>query len=221
MRASVNRMRAHNTHAGDVRLVGGRLCLDFTNTAVFDGPIVAKEYWRDYAALLAWLEHAGGLDADALGRAAHAARERPDAASRALLSAIELRGALYRAFCACAAGLLVEQADLVVFNAALAQAQAPARALAQPAAGQLAWAWPPTADDLALPLWPALWSAADLLVSPELARVRQCEGAGCSWLFLDTSRNRSRRWCSMDDCGNLAKARRHYARRSVGARGAR
>jgi predicted RNA-binding Zn ribbon-like protein len=43
--------------------------------------------------------------------------------------------------------------------------------------------------------------------------VGECEGEGCSWLFLDTSRNRSRRWCSMEDCGNRAKARRHYERR--------
>ena len=67
------------------------------------------------------------------------------------------------------------------------------------------------ASALELPLWPALWSAAELLMAPELARVRECES--CSWLFLDTSRNHTRRWCSMEDCGNVAKARRHYARR--------
>ena len=76
---------------------------------------------------------------------------------------------------------------------------------------RLAWAWPAGASALELPLWPALWSAAELLMAPELARVRECES--CSWLFLDTSRNHTRRWCSMEDCGNVAKARRHYARR--------
>ncbi len=58
-----------------------------------------------------------------------------------------------------------------------------------------------------------LWSAADLLTTAELALVGECAGEGCSWLFLDTSRNRSRLWCSMEDCGNRAKARRHYARK--------
>jgi len=46
--------------------------------------------------------------------------------------------------------------------------------------------------------------------------VRICEATatdGCGWLFLDETRNRSRRWCSMKDCGNRAKARRHYRRR--------
>ncbi len=205
-------MKAYNTHAGDVRLVGGRLGLDWLNTAVFDGPLVAKEYWRDYAALLAWHAHAGGLGPAALERAAAAARERPAAAAQALGRAVELRGALYRVFCAQIAGQPAGPGDLALVNGALAQA--PARALDQ-AGGRMLWAWPPSVGALDLPLWPALYSAADLLVSPELPRVRQCEGPGCSWLFLDTSRNRSRRWCSMEDCGKLAKARRHYARRSA------
>jgi predicted RNA-binding Zn ribbon-like protein len=43
--------------------------------------------------------------------------------------------------------------------------------------------------------------------------VRECSGDTCGWLFVDTSRNHSRRWCDMEDCGNRAKARRHYLRR--------
>ncbi len=63
------------------------------------------------------------------------------------------------------------------------------------------------------PLWSIARSAADLLTSDELARVRECDGLDCTWLFLDCSRSRSRRWCSMASCGNRAKARRHYHRR--------
>jgi predicted RNA-binding Zn ribbon-like protein len=62
-------------------------------------------------------------------------------------------------------------------------------------------------------LAPIVKSAADLLLSDMLDRVKQCEGDPCGWLFLDTSRNRSRRWCSMEDCGNRAKARRFYQRK--------
>ncbi len=74
------------------------------------------------------------------------------------------------------------------------------------------WTWRP-ADrrDLDRLLWPVAWSAGELLASPDLARVRQCGGAGCAWLFLDTSRNQSRRWCDMSVCGNRAKARRFRA----------
>lgn len=204
-------MKQYNTHAGDVRLVGGRLALDFCNTAVFAGRAVAKEYWRDYAALAVWLRHADALDPAALERAATAALERPAAAAAVLRRAIQLRGALYGLFSGRAAGHAPDRADMDGLNAALARMPRPARI--EPVAGRLGWCWPAGADPLELPLWPALWSAAELLLSPELARVRECAGAGCSWLFLDTSRNRTRRWCSMDDCGNQAKARRHYAQR--------
>jgi predicted RNA-binding Zn ribbon-like protein len=59
-----------------------------------------------------------------------------------------------------------------------------------------------------------LRSAAELLTAAELPQVRECAGSDCTWLFLDRSRNRSRRWCPMETCGNRAKAHRHYRRRS-------
>ena len=65
------------------------------------------------------------------------------------------------------------------------------------------------------PLWPIARSAAHLLTSAELTRVRECDGTSCNWLFFDRSRGGSRRWCSMESCGNRAKARRHYRRRRV------
>jgi len=55
-------------------------------------------------------------------------------------------------------------------------------------------------------------AAGELLRSPDTEFLRECSGEGCAWLFLDRSRNRSRRWCSSADCGNRARARRHYAR---------
>ncbi|MCX6026505.1 MAG: CGNR zinc finger domain-containing protein [Chloroflexi bacterium] len=62
-------------------------------------------------------------------------------------------------------------------------------------------------------LWPVMRSAAELLTSDLASRVGQCQDdRGCGWLFIDTSRNHTRRWCAMGDCGNRAKARRHYLR---------
>src|ERR671930_579256 len=73
------------------------------------------------------------------------------------------------------------------------------------------FAW--VADDV---LAPVVWSAAELLTSGPLERVRECPGDDtCGWLFLDTSRNGSRRWCDMRTCGNRAKARRYYRRAST------
>ena len=80
-----------------------------------------------------------------------------------------------------------------------------------------AWTRTDAADSLTAPLRPVVRSAAELLTSPEtLLRVRECDGTDCTWLFLDQSRNRSRRWCSMESCGNRAKVRRHYRRRHAG-----
>src|SRR5438270_5320885 len=83
-----------------------------------------------------------------------------------------------------------------------------------------AWGWAApdaseaAAEALASPLRPILRSAAELLTSGERGDVRECAAGDCTWLFLDRSRNRTRRWCSMATCGNRAKAQRHYRRRS-------
>jgi predicted RNA-binding Zn ribbon-like protein len=53
-------------------------------------------------------------------------------------------------------------------------------------------------------------AAVALLVSDAMLRVKSCPT--CGWLFLDVSKNRSRRWCSMNTCGAVAKARRYYRR---------
>lgn len=88
------------------------------------------------------------------------------------------------------------------------------------AAGRFAWSWADEPLDLEMPLWPIARSAAELLTSPAaLPTLRLCASERCAWLFLDTSRNGSRRWCSMRTCGNRAKARRHHARvRAAAAR---
>ena len=73
--------------------------------------------------------------------------------------------------------------------------------------GLFRWSW---AEEEALDcmLWPVVRSAAELLNSDLLSRVRVCPADDCAWLFLDQSRNRSRRWCDMSTCGNRSKARR-------------
>jgi predicted RNA-binding Zn ribbon-like protein len=195
-----------NTHAGNLRLVGGRLCLDFVNTANNHHLAEPKEHLTSYAALLAWACHAGALSAAAATRLEPAARQRPTDAAAELARARELRAALYALL---GFGGAAEPA-LASFNKLLARL--PAGGQLEPAAGVLAWAWGSGADPLGQPIYPVIWSAAELLVAPERALVRQCAGPGCTWLFLDTSRNHSRRWCSMEDCGNRAKAQRHYAR---------
>jgi predicted RNA-binding Zn ribbon-like protein len=77
--------------------------------------------------------------------------------------------------------------------------------------GGFGWGWE-DGDALDRVLWPVARAAAELLVAGDLSRIGQCAGEECQWLYVDTSRNHSRRWCDMNDCGNRAKARRHYHR---------
>jgi predicted RNA-binding Zn ribbon-like protein len=102
-------------------------------------------------------------------------------------------------------------ADLEALARAAAAATAARRLEPQPDGGY-AFVWPES-DELEQILWPVALSAAELLTSEDRARVKECANDSCRWLFLDRSKNRSRRWCLMRDCGNQAKARRFRARR--------
>jgi predicted RNA-binding Zn ribbon-like protein len=118
-----------------------------------------------------------------------------------------LRSAMYAIFSALAADRRPPNADLELLNVELASAEAHARLV--PDGAGYAWGWQGRALDL--PLWGVVRSAAEVLTSDQdRRRVRECGGTDCHWLFLDTSKNRTRQWCSMQSCGNREKARRHY-----------
>ena len=189
------------------KLVGGALCLDFVNTVEWRGAPERAERLTDYAELLLWAEAAGAIEGRARRRLAAAARRHPEKAAAALAEARALREDI----ASIAAGNAPRPASIERINAWLARA--PDRRRLAVSADSCGWAAARPGEDLLAPLWPVVWSAADLLVSGKTARVRACGDKRCAWLFLDTSRSRPRRWCSMDTCGNRAKARRHYRRR--------
>jgi predicted RNA-binding Zn ribbon-like protein len=80
---------------------------------------------------------------------------------------------------------------------------------------RLSWDWPPAATTPELPLWLLSLCAADLVTSDEFHKVRECGNSECRWLFLDTSKNHTRRWCDMKICGNRMKARRFKAQHRI------
>jgi predicted RNA-binding Zn ribbon-like protein len=80
------------------------------------------------------------------------------------------------------------------------------------AKSQLAWSWAPTEQQAEIPLWKLAQAASDLLVSSDAELVKDCGDPTCRWLFLDLSKNHTRRWCDMKTCGNRMKARRFQAR---------
>lgn len=195
-----------------VELVGGELCLDFTNTTSRRATAAPRERLLAYDDLVVWCERVGVV----AGREAAALRAeadiRPGEAERVLEGARVLREAIYGVFSANARGHSPSVEDLAKLNAELRAVQA-RRRLVRSANG-FAWEWSEEiGDPLKAPLAPVVYSAAELLTSGELDRVKECPSENCTWLFLDASRNRSRRWCEMRDCGNKAKARRFYARK--------
>ena len=201
------------SNAANLKLLGGRLSLDFANTADWHATSQLIEFLTSYAELVAWSQHAGILTGPQAQYLLEAAARNPAEADAVLARTIALREAIYRLFSAIAQGHTPQASDLALFNAELSAAMAHSRLVL--AAEGFVWDWPGDEAALDQMLWPVVHDAAELLTSEELKRVGQCGDERCGWLFLDLSRNRSRRWCSMQDCGNRAKARRHYRRSQV------
>lgn len=200
-----------------LKLIGGRPCLDFMNTVDAHAPEPTGDRLTSYLKLVTWGLHARLLTPESAARLAEAGRAAPQHGDRVLRRALRLREALYRLFLAAIEKKDARRGDLVTLNSSLSQALAHLALVETP--DGLVLDWP--SDDLPLErvLWPVARSAADLLASPEdVARLRHCAGDDCDWLFLDQSRNRTRRWCDMRDCGNRAKVRRFYAQHRSGRR---
>lgn len=195
-------------------LLGGHPALDFVNTLDWRGRAAAEggpeETLVSYAALLAWCRRAGILGAATASELERLAVSTPARAETVRNEAIALREAVFHLADATRQGRTAPKADLAILNRCLLE-YPEGRALA-PAQGRLVWRSHGDGIDLGSPLGAIARLAADLLVTAELDSIRCCAGPGCGWLFHDTSPNKRRRWCSMEACGNRAKARRHYQR---------
>lgn len=196
----------------DTQMNDNQLCLEFANTLYWHASDDPQETLHTYVDLVEWTHGEGIISDNEKGKLFRSAEERPAEANRVLQQAITLREVLYRIFAAVADGGSPSETDLAVFNAALSRAMSGAY-LIQSETG-FAWDWEVEDDPLDIMLGPIIRSAGVLLTSELSERVGQCaDDRGCGWLFLDTSKNRSRRWCSMNDCGNRAKQHRHYQRK--------
>jgi predicted RNA-binding Zn ribbon-like protein len=197
-------------YSGTYEPAAGRLCLDFANTLSWRNSDRQHDWLDSYSNLVEWGALVGILPVETVHRLHREAARDPTKAGTVLKGAVELREAIYRIFSAIAAGSSLQAADVDALNAALADALTHLQIFSE--AEGFVWDWVGDEGALDRMLWPVARSAADLLTSEELNRVGECQGDGCGWLFMDMSRNRSRRWCDMGDCGNRAKARRYYLR---------
>jgi predicted RNA-binding Zn ribbon-like protein len=203
------------TSANTAEPIDGHLSLAFANTVAWRASDSPEEGLASYRDLVSWGQQARILTDHQAEQLLNEAARRPREATAVLERAITLREAIYRIFSALSGGHPPEAADLAKLNAELSHAMG--RSQIVPRDEDFAWEWVDADGLLDRMLWAVVRDAADLLTSDDLNRVRECAGDGCGWLFFDRSRNRSRRWCAMEDCGNRAKARRFYERRRAAA----
>jgi predicted RNA-binding Zn ribbon-like protein len=214
-------MKMSQSSVAQMKLVGGRLCLDFVNTVDGRGSYsprnklppasnVLGDKLKNYSDLVEWSRHAGIITAQESRRLIEEGRRKPTEAAKVFERALALREALYRIFKAMLAAQQPRSADLDTVNDELQRARTHERLTR--AGDGFTWEWIGPATALDRMLWSIAHSGAEYLTDGDLSRLRECGGEECGWLFEDTSKNRSRQWCYMQDCGNLAKVRRFRTR---------
>ena len=199
---------------GDNRFqtIGGELCLDFANTADWHRHEEPRRMLVMYSDLVEWGRQLQILTRAEAERLLGDGEKRNKESAAVLKAAWELQDTIYHLFAARVAGKTPQEKDLNALNNIMTLTLTPQRI--GYSSKKFQWEWDIADDALDQMLWHVVRSAMDLLTSEHVSRVKMC--GECGWLFLDTSKNGSRRWCIMEVCGNRAKARRHYARSRKG-----
>jgi predicted RNA-binding Zn ribbon-like protein len=192
-----------------LRLDGGVLCLDFVNTIPDRKDGSNRDHLGSYNDLIYWARKSkviNGATFTALEKAG-AARER--SAKDHFNQALQLRDLIYRLFYPLSQQAKVKTADLDAFNKAMSRYAA--NLIIVPSEDGFSQKWEYEAAHFQLITAPIMKSVQDLLLSDKLVRIKECPS--CGWLFLDTTKNGKRRWCSMEDCGSNVKALQYYYRK--------
>lgn len=198
------------SRAGSLALVGGELAFDFTNTSSARGDPAHQEHLRVAQNVVDWAEHAKLLGPEDAQRLRDAVAADEKLAREMLRRALELRETIFAIAVELAAGRPAPTAP--VDRLTQEHAACIARARLTRIEGRYFWSWTPQESAVEAVLGPIALSALTTLTQADLSRVKQCPGDKCGWLFFDTTKNKSRRWCEMEVCGNRAKQRRHSAR---------
>jgi predicted RNA-binding Zn ribbon-like protein len=186
------------------------LCLNYANTLSWRGSNRPVEKLQGLADILRWTEQSGIVRPAATQPLRRWSRAHQTEATELFRQAIAIREAVFRIFSAIAVGASVPTKDFVSLKAALANTP-PRNQLAR-LGERCGWWVESGAPSVAGVLAPVLWSAGDLMLNAPSRAIRCCANEECLWLFIDQSKNSTRRWCDMNSCGNRAKARRHYAK---------
>jgi predicted RNA-binding Zn ribbon-like protein len=206
-----------------MKLLGGHPALDFVNTvggrpqaAEALGTRVRDDKLLGYSDLVAFAVHGKLLEEPTARALLRGALARPAVARAMFHRAVVFREALYRTLRALMRRRPPAPSDLEVLNAEVQAFRSQEALVAR--GTKLGWESRARTPALEAPLLLVLRAASELVTSSELESLRLCGGEDCGWLFLDQSRNGRRRWCSMEDCGNLDKVRRFRQRAKRSAR---
>lgn len=200
--------------------LGGDPALDLINTVDWTRHGTVNEQLTAYDELASWAEGAGVIPKAVGAQLRRRAKRQPHGAARALAKALEIRAILQHVF-ARDVGAGARKEALNAYNGLLREAaqrlqlRAEGQASQKGAPGRMQWSWSDFGESLDSLLWPVVWSAAMLLASEEVARIRTCGGENCGWMYVDRSRNGLRRWCRMEICGTQAKSRRRRERNAL------
>jgi predicted RNA-binding Zn ribbon-like protein len=193
----------------------GDISLDFANTNNWHASAAPQDFLHNFMDLIQWGHQAGLVTSDQVNQLGLDAEQDPEKAAKAFAFAIQVRESIYRIFSNLYAGRPISEVDLSFLNSVACEAMAHLQLTAL--GGEYRWKFPPNLEATNLIVWTVARAASDLLTSSRVSRVRECEDdRGCGYLFIDQTKNHSRRWCSMESCGNRAKARRHYSRIQAG-----
>ncbi len=202
----VHPLREAETH----RLIAGDPALDFANTLNGHGRPGGHEYLHDFRDLALWCRHAGVLSPRETRRVLGHAAAHPGEAQDLYRRSLALRESLFRLFRSLAVSGAPQPGDMNPLNAAWRESQRHAKVTRSPGGFALAWDDSPLLERIPRAISSA---AVQTLMSGKAAHIKACAGEGCDWLFIDSSRNHLRRWCSMEECGNRAKMRRRQQRK--------
>lgn len=204
-------MNASEPRAGKLPLVGSDLAFDFANTASGRGGPQHLDHFSEPADVVVWARHAKVMT-DKDHDTALAVLSGDQALGRRLLKeAQESREIIHRIGAAISHKKQPAPADLSALAAAHSRTLATARLA--PFGDGFVWSWEAGNGVVEAILGPITLSALTLLTQQDLSRIKQCAGEHCGWLFFDTTKNKNRRWCEMEVCGNRAKQKQFVERR--------
>jgi predicted RNA-binding Zn ribbon-like protein len=204
---------------GALPLVGGELAFDFANTTSGRGSSKHLEHFRTPVDVIAWARHAKVITDRDRDAALAAIAGKPALGRRLLREALASREIIHRIGVAISQGKKPAATDLSALTAAHTRTLAVAQLT--PFADGFVWSWAANECVVEAVLGPITLSALTLLTQQDLSRIKQCQGEHCGWLFFDTTKNKNRRWCEMEVCGNRAKqkqfAERHLQKENKSA----